>query len=123
MPSNRNFGITFFVVFLILYLLFRNNVFYIDLFLISFSLIFLLLGILNSSLLTGINRIWYKFGLLLGAIVSPIIMTLIFFIVVTPIGLVMQILSKNYLDIKKDKKKNSYWNVRKNKDISFKDQF
>ena len=69
------------------------------------------------------NRIWYKFGLLLGAIVSPIIMTLIFFIVVTPIGLVMQILSKNYLDIKKDKKKNSYWNVRKNKDISFKDQF
>ncbi len=123
MPSNRNFGITFFVVFLILYLLFRNNVFYIDLFLISFSIIFLLLGILNSSLLTGINRIWYKFGLLLGAIVSPIIMTLIFFIVVTPIGLVMQILSKNYLDIKKDKKKNSYWNVRKNKDISFKDQF
>jgi len=123
MPSNRNFGITFFVIFLIIYFLFRNKSVSLDILLISFSIIFLILGIVNSRLLTGVNFIWYKFGLLLGSIVSPIIMTLIFYIVITPIGLAMQLFSKNYLDIKKDKKKKSYWIIRKNKSTSFMDQF
>lgn len=123
MPSNRNFGITFFVVFIILFILFRNKSVSLDIILISFSITFLILGIFNSKLLTKVNYIWYKFGLLLGSIVSPIIMTLIFFIVVTPIGLVMQIFSKNYLDIKKEEKKKSYWIIRKKNNISFRDQF
>ena len=72
------------------------------------SLIFLVLGINNSKFLTPLNKLWFRFGLLLGKIVSPIIMGVIFFLVVTPIGLLMRLLKKDLLNLKFNKEK-TYW--------------
>ena len=72
---------------------------------------------MNSKLLTPLNKLWFKFGMILGAIVTPIVMGLIFFLVVTPIGLIMRIMGKDLLNIKYDKKKNTYW-INKDKNMS-----
>ena len=85
------------------------------------SLIFLILGLINSSFLTPLNLIWIKFGLLLGKFVSPIVMGLVFFFVVTPTGLIMKLLNKDLLNLKKKNKK-SYWIRRKSKS-NMKNQF
>ena len=103
--SNRSFGIVFFVVFLIitLYPLLNNeNIRYWSLLV---SLVFLILGLLNSNILTPLNKAWFKFGILLGKVISPIIMGIIFFFVVTPIGLLMRILKKDLLNLKYNNEK------------------
>ena len=120
--SNRSFGILFFVVFLTISLwpLLKEN----DLRIWSFiiSILFLILGILNSKILSPIKRVWIRFGELLGKIISPIILAVVFFIVVTPIGLFMKILRKDLLNIKFTKDK-SYW-IKRNKDLGpMKNQF
>jgi predicted membrane protein len=122
MPTNRNFGIVFFILFALIGLwpLFNSqNPRYWSL-IISF--IFLILGLLNSRILNPLNYIWYKFGLFLGSIVSPIIMGLIFFLVVTPIGIIMRILKKDILNLKKNNK-DTYWIKRKESKTSMKKQF
>jgi len=95
--SNKSFGIVFFIVFFVigLYPLLDDNNIRIWSLVISF--IFLFLGIINSKLLSPLNRIWFKFGILLGKIFSPFIMGVIFFVVVTPIGIFMRILKKDLL--------------------------
>ena len=120
--SNRSFGILFFVVFLTISLwpLLKEN----DLRIWSFiiSILFLILGILNSKILSPIKRVWIRFGELLGKIISPIILAVVFFIVVTPIGLFMKILRKDLLNIKFTKDK-SYW-IKRDKDLGpMKNQF
>ena len=85
------------------------------------SLVFLILGLINSSVLTPLNLIWFKFGMLLGRIVSPIVMALVFFVVVTPTGLIMKLFQKDLLKLKKINKK-SYWIERKSKS-EMKNQF
>ena len=104
--SNRSFGLVFFVVFLIISLwplTFEGSI---RIWSAIISLSFLILGLLNSKLLTPLNHIWFKFGLILGAIVSPIVMGIIFFLVVTPIGLILRIMGKDLLGKKySDKKK------------------
>ena len=106
--SNRSFGIVFFIVFLLiaLYPLLKGS----DLRIWSLisSFIFLILGLINSKLLTPLNIVWLKFGLFLGKIISPLIMGLIFFFVVTPIGIIMRLLKRDLLSLKYNKKK-SYW--------------
>ena len=72
------------------------------------TIIFLILGLLNSSTLNPLNKIWFKFGILLGGVVSPIVMGIVFFAVVTPTSVIMRILGKNLLNLKKNNKK-SYW--------------
>ena len=108
LPSNRSFGIVFFIVFLLvsLYPLINDK----DIRVWSFilSLLFLLLGIKNSNILTPFNIMWLKFGLLLGKIVSPIIMGAVFFLVVTPIGFIMRLFKKDLLNLKYNNFK-SYW--------------
>ena len=96
--SNRSFGIVFFVVFLVigLYPLLNDNNLKIWSLIISF--IFLVLGILNSNILSPLNNVWFKFGIFLGRFISPIIMFIIFFIVVTPTGLLMRLFKKNLLN-------------------------
>ena len=89
---------------------------------IFISLIFLFLGLINSNLLTPLNKIWTKFGLLLGTLISPIIMAIIFFIVVTPIGMIMKILKKDLINLKKNNI-SSYWVKKKKYNNSMKDQF
>ena len=106
--SNRSFGIVFFVVFLLiaLYPLLKESDLRIWSLVISF--IFLALGLSNSNLLTPLNKLWFKFGLFLGKIISPLIMGLIFFFVVTPIGIIMRLFKKDLLNLNFNKKE-SYW--------------
>ena len=92
--SNRSFGIVFFVVFLLVALYPLIHAEEIRLWSLIISIIFLILGLLNSKILGPLNKIWFKFGILLGKIVSPLIMGIIFFLVVTPIGFIMRLLRK-----------------------------
>ena len=98
--SNKSFGIVFFIVFLLisLYPLLNNES--IRIWSLVISIIFLILGLLNSRILTPLNLIWMKFGILLGKIISPIIMGIIFFLVVTPTGVIMRLLGKDVLNLK-----------------------
>jgi len=120
--SNRSFGIVFFTVFFIvsIYPIFKSG----DLRIWSLiiSIIFLILGLSNSKILTPLNKIWFKFGVLLGNIVSPIVMGIVFFIVVTPISLIMKSLGKDVLNLKKNTNK-SYWIKKTGPKSKMKDQF
>ncbi len=122
LPSNRNFGIVFFIVFLIISLWPLLNQNEIRIWSIAFSGIFLVLGLLNSKLLLPLNKLWFKFGILLGGIVAPIVMGIIYFLVVTPTGLIMKILGKDLLGMRKNKK-NSYWIEKDNSHNSLRNQF
>ena len=86
------------------------------------TVIFLVLGLLNSKLLNPLNIVWVKFGELLGRIIAPIVMAIIYFIIVTPIGLFMRLIGKDLLNIKFSKA-NTYWIKRKKKIGSMKKQF
>ena len=120
--SNKSFGIVFFVVFLLvsLYPLINNEG--IRIWSLVISLIFLVLGILNSNLLSPLNKIWFKFGIFLGKIISPIIMGIIFFLVVTPIGLIMRLFGKDVLNLKYHDYK-SYWIEKTGPKSKMKNQF
>jgi len=121
--SNRNFGLVFFVVFLIVSLWPLINSGPIRIWSVTISLIFLVLGLMNSKMLTPLNKLWFKFGLILGALIAPIVMGLIFFLVVTPIGLVLKLFGKDLLNKKYKSKKNTYWIKRDNPIGSMKRQF
>ncbi|MBD1141202.1 hypothetical protein IDH20_03460 [Pelagibacterales bacterium SAG-MED39] len=120
--SNRSFGIVFFIVFLIIsfYPLINNDDY--RLWSLIISLFFLILGLLNSKILTPLNKIWFKFGILLGKIISPLIMGIIFFIVVTPIGILMRLLKKDLLNLKLNDNK-SYWIEKTDPKSKMKNQF
>ena len=121
-PSNKNFGIVFFLVFffIALYPLFFEEG--IRIWSLLISLIFLVLGLINSKILTPLNRIWFKFGIILGKIISPIIMGIIFFLVVTPIGLIMRMLGKDLLNLKYNTNK-TYWIEKNDPKSKMKNQF
>ena len=106
--SNKGFGILFFVVFLIISIWPISSGGDLRLWSVSIAFIFLILGILNSKILTPLKKIWIKFGELLGKIISPIVFGIIFFLLITPIGLLMKILGKDLLNIKYTKNK-TYW--------------
>ena len=120
--SNRSFGVVFFVVFLLIAFYPLTNQADIKIWSLIVSLIFLSLGLLNSKLLTPLNKIWYKFGIFLGKIVSPLIMGLIFFTVVTPIAFLMRILKKDLLNLKFNKN-SSYWIEKSGPESKMKNQF
>ena len=86
------------------------------------SIIFLILGLLNSSILSPLNKVWFKFGIFLGKIVSPLVMGIIFFLVVTPIGIFMRLLGKDLLNLKL-KKNDSYWIEKNEPKSKMKNQF
>ena len=111
--SNRSFGIVFFIFFLIIavYPMFFGQE--IRIWSLIISLVFLILGLAKSRILTPLNLLWFKFGMLLGRIVSPVVMGLVFFLVVTPTGLIMRALKKDLLNLKK-KNSNTYW-IKKDK--------
>ena len=120
--SNRSFGIVFFIVFLIigLYPLIKDG----DLrwWSLIISVIFLFLGLINSNVLTPLNKIWFKFGILLGKIISPIVMGIVFFIFVTPTGIIMRLLRKDLIVLKKKNEK-TYWIKKNSNMVSMKKQF
>ena len=120
--SNRSFGIVFFVIFLLISvypLLYNENI---RIWSLIISIIFLFLGIINSRILTPFNHIWFKFGLVLGRFISPLIMGLVFFLVVTPIGLLMRVFKKDLLNLKFDKN-DTYWINKQEPKSKMKDQF
>ena len=119
--SNRSFGLVFFAIFLIISIWPLLDDKDIRIWSLIVSLIFLILGILNSNLLKPFNKIWFKFGMFLGNIVSPIIIGLVYFLVVTPTGFLMRFLGKDLLKLKKNKN-NTYW-LAKNYKSNMKDQF
>ena len=120
--SNRSFGIVFFVVFLLIALYPVINHEEIRAWSLIVSLIFLVLGLLNSKILNPLNQIWFKFGILLGRIISPFIMGIIFFLVVTPIGLIMRLLKKDLINLKYNQNE-SYWIEKKGPKSKMKNQF
>ena len=123
MPSNKNFGITFSIVFFILFIFFYDvSKLYFSI-LLSLSVIFLILGLNNSELLSKPNKYWNRFGILLGTIIAPIVMLVVFYLVVVPIGIFMKIIKSNYLDIKIDKNIHTYWKKKDNYKFNFDDQF
>ena len=121
--SNRSFGLLFFIVFLIVSLWPLTHEGSIRIWSVIISVIFLILGLLNSKFLTPLNILWFKFGMILGNIVSPIVMGILFFLVVTPTGIMLRIVGKDLLNIKYNKKKESYWIKRETPIGTMKRQF
>ena len=120
--SNKSFGIVFSIFFLIIALYPLVNGEGIRVWSIIVSLIFLFLGLIKSKILTPLNKIWFKFGIFLGKIVSPLVMGVIFFLVVTPIGILMKILKKDLLNLKFNNNK-SYWIEKNEPKSKMKNQF
>jgi len=120
--SNKNFGIVFFIVFILIALwpLLNNETY--RLWAVIIALIFLTLGIIDSRFLTPLNILWFKFGLLLGKLVSPLVMGIIFFFVVTPIAMLMKVFNKDLLNLRYNNK-NSYWIEKNEPKSKMKNQF
>ena len=120
--TNRSFGLVFFIVFFLIgiYPIINGGDIRVWSFLIS--IIFLILGVLNSKVLTPLNNLWFKFGIFLGKIISPIVMAIIFFLVVTPIGLFIRAIGKDVLNLKFNNN-SSYWIEKKGPKGKMKNQF
>ena len=120
--SNKSFGILFAIVFILIALwpLIKGNE--IRLWSLIISIIFLTLGLVNSKILTPLNKLWFKLGILLGNFIAPIIMGIIFFFVVTPTGIIMKLLRKDLIKLKKNNDE-SYWIEKKDIKSSMKNQF
>tara|TARA_B100000029_G_scaffold206189_1_gene203987 strand:- start:133 stop:531 length:399 start_codon:yes stop_codon:yes gene_type:complete len=122
--SNRSFGLLFFLVFFIIaFWSFRGNFGQIKVWSICLSLAFLALGLINSKLLTPLNKSWHYLGIFLGMVVSPIVMGIIYFLVVSPIGFIMRLLGKDLLRLKFDKNIKSYWINKDKIKSTMKNQF
>ena len=120
--SNKSFGIVFFVVFLIIGLWPLLNNGDIRNWSVIKSAIFLVLGLLNSKVLTPLNKAWFRFGIFLGNFIAPIVMAIVYFLVVTPIGILMKIVKKDLINLKKNNNK-SYWIEKNEIKSSMKNQF
>ena len=120
--SNRSFGIVFFIVFILIAIYPLTYYGEIRIWSLIISFTFLVLALLNSKILTPFNKLWFKFGIILGKIISPVIMGLIYFFIVTPIGLTMRLLRKDILNLKYNKNK-SYWIEKNGIKSKMKNQF
>jgi len=118
--SSKSFGYLFFGIFLALaiWVYIKNQ--NLNYWLIGTSTVFLVLTLIKSKLLDVLNDLWIKFGELLGKIIAPIIMSIVFFLIVTPIGLILKIVKKDLLKLKFNNDK-SYW-IEKNKTIESMDK-
>ena len=121
--SPKSFGVVFSIVFLIVALYPLTNSEDIRLWAIIISAIFLLLAFVASQILALPNKLWFKFGILLGSIIAPIVMALVYFLTVLPTGLIMRLLGKDLLKQKLDKNAKSYWIERSEPMGSMKNQF
>jgi hypothetical protein len=119
--NNITFGILFFIFFLIIGFFPLISVGIIRIWSVVLSLVFLIITIIRPNLFTFLNRSWIQFGIFLGKIISPIVMGLVFFFVVTPIGILVRILKKDVMGLKRGA--SSYWINREDKLQSMKKQF
>ena len=121
--NNRSFGILFFIVFLIIGLYPMSNGDNPNIYFLILSLPFIILGLLNSKILTPFSKAWIKLGEILGLIIAPIIMAIVYFIFLTPISLIVRLFGKDLLNINFNKKLETYWIDRKKNLGSMKKQF
>ena len=121
--SNRSFGLLFCIVFLAVGLWPLTNGDAVHIYLILVSLLFLILGLINSKILSPLNKSWVKLGEILGIVIAPIIMFLVYFIVLTPTSLLVRTFGKDLLGLRFSKKQATYWIERKKKLGSMKKQF
>ena len=121
--SNKSFGLLFFIVFLIIGLWPLKNGESINFYFITASIIFLLLGLINSKLLTPLNKSWIKLGEILGIVIAPIVMALVYFVILTPVSIIVRVFGKDLLGLKFSKEKETYWIKRKKILGSMKKQF
>ena len=120
--SNRSFGLVFFVVFFVISLwpiLSENEI---RIWSLILSVVFLILGILNSKILAPLNKVWFRFGIFLGNFIAPIVMGIVFFLVVTPTGLLAKLFKKDLINLKKNNDK-TYWVEKKETISNMKNQF
>ena len=120
--SNKSFGVLFAIVFILIALWPLIKGHEIRLWSLTISIIFLTLGLMNSKILTPLNKLWFKLGIFLGNFIAPIIMGIIFFFVVTPTGIIMKLLGKDLIRLKKNNE-DSYWIKKKDIKSSMKNQF
>ena len=120
--SNKSFGIVFSIVFLVIAFWPMLNGNEINYWSLAISIVFLILGLINSKILTPLNKIWFKIGIFLGNIVSPVLLGLVFFLIVTPTSIIMKILGKDLLNLKKNNN-NSYWIEKNNQKSKMKNQY
>ena len=120
--SNKSFGIVFFIFFLLISIYPLTDGGVLKIWSLVIAVVFLILGILNSKILAPLNKLWFKFGMLLGKVVSPVVMAFVFFAVVTPTSLIMKVLKKDLLNIKKNKN-SSYWIAKSGPKSKMKNQF
>ena len=121
--SNKSFGLLFFFVFLILGLWPLKNGENLNLYFITACVVFLILGLLNSKLLSPLNKAWIKLGEILGIIIAPIVMALVYFVILTPASIIVRLFGKDLLSLKFSKEKETYWIKRKKILGSMKKQF
>ena len=121
--SNRSFGLLFFIVFLILGFWPLKSGESLNFYFFAISLIFLILGLINSKLLSPLNKFWIKLGVILGNIIAPIVMALVYFVILTPVSLIVRLFGKDLLALRFLKKKETYWITRKKALGSMKKQF
>ncbi len=121
--SEKSFGVVFSIVFLMIALYPLINSEDIHIWAVIVSSIFLLLAYVAPNILSIPNKLWFKFGILLGSIVAPIIMAFVYFVTVLPTGFIMRILGKDLLKLKLDKNATSYWIERSEPMGSMKNQF
>jgi hypothetical protein len=119
--DNITFGLLFFVFFLIFGFYPLNSDGFIRIWSVVLSLVFLIITIIRPNLFTFLNKLWIQFGILLGKIISPIVMGLVFFFVVTPIGILVRVLKKDVMGLKRGA--STYWINREDKVQSMKKQF
>ena len=119
--DNITFGILFFIFFLIIGLYPLKSDQAIRVWSVVLSLVLLIITIIKPNLFTFLNKFWIKLGILLGKIISPIVMGLVFFFVVTPIGILVRVLKKDVMGLKRGA--SSYWINREDKVQTMKKQF
>tara|TARA_B100001057_G_scaffold488023_1_gene571676 strand:- start:1347 stop:1724 length:378 start_codon:yes stop_codon:yes gene_type:complete len=120
--NNKSFGTLFFIVFLLIAIWPTLESGSIRVWSLVISIIFLVLGIINSKILTPFKKGWIKLGEILGKVIAPIVMGFIYFIIITPIGILIRLLGKDLLNIKYNKSK-SYWTKRSKNINTMKRQF
>jgi len=121
--NNKSFGIVFSIFFGILFLYFYSKSSVINYYLLSLSLIFLILGLANSKILTPLNKSWIKLGDILGKIIAPIIMSVVYFLIVFPTKIFLFLIGKDILNLKINNNEKSYWQKRTRNYTSMDNQF
>lgn len=119
----KSFGYTFSIFFLLVFLFFYlkfDNQYYS---LLVVSSIFILIALMRPQLLKIFSILWEEVGLIIGKIISPLILILIYITTIVPINIILRIFSIDLLKKQIDENTQTYWIKRERKNINFKKQF